>query len=358
MAPDSTYNFMTNSLPSRKLYDKLTHGIQSVSNTVGLCVAYGDNSLSKYPQIKDFCSKLQNYLKNEYRYREQYTIKYEFCNLLSYWLYGQLVNMCNENKCDPKIIYKKISRIFSTSFHYIQSVYNFYNCELDPYINSHDDWEKRKKLYDYCQDCETIKEMYQNNKEYCERYNIYLLDIIKLYDDFKTSCTYRSGTECPVTYDKFYKCTPEKLLQYYSCQAEEVEEDEDPTADTYKEDSQTEFSSPEQNIPINEQNNILSSRLKAISSDERNLMNYNNNSLKIFGNILLGVIVTSLLVGALYKVNTFTAIGNQLRNTIVYRKNKTNHLNKERNKLLNDTSEYLNPYYEDMQNYYVWYSTA
>ncbi|GAW84527.1 variable surface protein [Plasmodium gonderi] len=383
MAEGFTYPFDKGELTSVKYYNMLDTGVNRVKDNNIFCSPREEqNKLDAYPEIKNFCSQLRKYLINERNNHDQYMINSDLCNLLSYWLYEQLVEKCKIYQCDAITIYNKISNIFATSSG-TNSLYSFFNCQLDPYIYTHEDWEKRKKVFDYCQNFDTIKNTYPTDKEKCRQYHDYILDISNLYNNFKNECTFTNVTKkCPVK--KFYtfdNCNPTKLLNDHRCDTIQAEEVDNSTESTQNEDTQsediqnqdtpTEIQLKEQMIYPEEDDHIVFPSIKTMSHEEPQLMNENHNTLKIFGKILLGGIVTSLLVGVLYKVNTFlfyihksykyssfTAIGNKLRNIIPYRKNNISHLNNERNELYNDASAYIRPYYEDSQDHYVGYSAS
>ncbi|GAW84538.1 variable surface protein [Plasmodium gonderi] len=316
MADGSTYPFNTNELTYEKYYNMLNTGIQNVSNIFMFCAVQDDNSINHYPSIKEFCSKLTHYLINENKNLKLYNSINDFCNILSYWLYGKLEQMCKSVKCKANDIYKKIFNILiriSKSTLYREKF--FFNCKIDSNINLKNNW-------------------------------------------FVADCTYSSGTECPIPYEKFKNCDPRELQKYFNCQKEAQEEiaslktSSPETSDIYPEASDDFSSAP----IITSTDEISDGRLidEYETPEESYIIDNGLSPLAVFGNVLLGGIITSLLVGVLYK---FTPIGNQLRNIMVNRMNTFGHIKKERNELYNDVSEYLNPYYNDPQDHYVGYSS-
>ncbi|GAW84057.1 variable surface protein [Plasmodium gonderi] len=360
MADGSKYSFDRNELTSVKYYTTLDTGVKSEYNSITFCSPKEkENSIDDYQEIKEFCSKLTHYLKRENKHMKQCNLNNDFCNILSYWLYGKLVIMCKSVNCKANDIYNKIFNILTQSSNSRMFQSNpYFRCKLDYNINLNNNWENRKKLFDYYLDYEKIKEKYKNDKEKCETYRRYFVDKEDLYLHFEKDCTNGSEIQCPIPYEKYKNCDPREVIKEFICHKEAQEEvvslktSSPETSDIHPEVSGYSFSEPI--IPSTEEDGYDGEVNEIETYGESDKINERFSPLAVFCNVFLGGIIISLLVGVLYK---FTPIGNQLRNIMVNRKNTVGHLNKERNELYNDVSEYLNPYYNGPQDHYVGFST-
>ncbi|CAI7719040.1 Plasmodium vivax Vir protein, putative [Plasmodium vivax] len=70
-------------------------------------------------------------------------------------------------------------------------------------------------------------------------------------------------------------------------------------------------------------------------------LNENPHNVRMYGNVLLGVVATSMTSGALYR---FTPLGNMIRNGLGWNNNNMRNFNGGDNGLFDYASESFNPY--------------
>ncbi|GAW82734.1 variable surface protein [Plasmodium gonderi] len=300
--------------------------------STNLCIFYNIHILNITQYI------IENNIWNSLGYKNVY------CNLFSFWIYDKLVTNYMGSTSIANIIYPKIQDIFiQASSLYDKSFHPI--CQLDSKMTKYDDWKKAKKLYDYCLDYETVKEMYKPDTENCKEYHEYFDHEKDVYIYFKEYCNSSSGDQCPISDEIFNKCDPEMVLKDHSCITGTTE---------------TDNSVMEQSLSIHENNSIeQENKMTKIALfttfEDPKLGGENPNPLAMLGNIILGGIITSLIFGILYK---YTTIGSQLRNIIVNIKKVISYHNKEDSELYTDASDYLKPYYQDPKEHYVGYCVS
>ncbi|GAW84728.1 variable surface protein [Plasmodium gonderi] len=367
MVPKDTYNFKTSELPSQIFYNKLHTASTDGNHFVKYCGGDKENSLNKYPNIKNFCSNIINYLKKRKHSWNQGTKKDMYCNLLVYWIYDQLVNNFKEYTHKPIDIYGKIVNVWNINYRSSKNR-NITQCDLSSEIILYDDWDMRKKLYEYLLDFDIhIKERISEQGK-CEEYYEYIQEKEQLYNHFNEPCNANDQTKCPSFYNDCKKYEPSMVLKGSECnQSVKGVEDNRDLPEIGEEDGlfvrQDSQSLPEeqevQDSPeggdtqkarekiqltrqeINE-NYGTSSIVSEIPEEELLYVN-SSRPLKIFGKALLGIF-------------KFSPTENLLSNKIRMIKRKISNDNEKKNKQYPQATTYLNPFIDDREVHYIGYN--
>ncbi|KMZ77221.1 hypothetical protein PVIIG_05880 [Plasmodium vivax India VII] len=199
-------------------------------------------------------------------------------------------------------------------------------CKPDFNIAQQDDWEKRKELYDYCVDSEAIVQTANRYKDTCNDIYTYIKGKAHLYKHFNEPCLSKNENKCPKFYSKCKNYHPDTLLPQLYCY--EAMKKEEATAAA------------------------ALSQAGTFSSDGLQLKSESSPPATQAGNVFLGVVVTSMTSGALYK---FTPLGNMLRNRFGWNNNMRN-FNGGDNGLFDYASEAFNPY--SGEEHYIGYHPA
>ncbi|CAI7724098.1 Plasmodium vivax Vir protein, putative [Plasmodium vivax] len=323
-------------LPSEEFYKKLNHdedtNLQAYYNVCNSIFSTKKEFVLRRP-----CALLFKYLVNSYKKSEKEKPAYDDCILLNYWIYGKIYEQ-----------HKDISER-ARSYGELQIIWNIliqdksqaqYNkiCKPDILIATQEDWKKRKELYDYFVDYDTIKGMNHFYDKYCKEIYNYLKDMDVLYKEYSEHCSKTYNNKCPEFFSKCKNKDPNNLLRQLSCYAEMQSKE----ALSAKEDKRLESSETDPgpteakaSLPLNSQ----------VPRDGTNPV---TNS----GHVLLGVVVTSMTSGALYK---FTPLGRMLRNGLGLNRNN---INLHDNGLFEYEPGSFNPYSMGGDEHYIGYQPA
>ncbi|KMZ95048.1 hypothetical protein PVMG_06030 [Plasmodium vivax Mauritania I] len=298
-------------LPSERFYDWLNSNLISATNYYSDC-----NTLSQpykgNQKIKKLCAKVVKYINSRPRIASEEHLKDHHCNLLSYWIYEQLVSYYGDNSNETIHVFGDILRVLSRLIYY----FNDNKCELNSSIPIMPDRQKRKELYEYCIDYEKILEMSKHSKEKCTKYHTYVQEKIQLYEEYQSLCASGDKINCPDYYEKCKPPNPKDLLAQLKC--DEIWGKEKPQL---KDASGTDLSGTTRN----------SSPTIESSSN--------------FGNAFLGVVLTSMTSGFLYK---FTPLGTRIRNALLWNNNNISNLNANGDELF--VQESYSPYSGEEQH--------
>ncbi|EDL42791.1 variable surface protein Vir32/4, putative [Plasmodium vivax] len=320
-------------LPSDKFYQKLDYSVENVRKYNDVCTSL--NSIKKKIALRRPCALVLNYLANTYKKLENENSAYDECILLNYWIYGKIYEQ-----------YKDLKKS-AISFGELQSVWNdliknssktaYYDkCQPDFHMVMKDDWRKRKELYDYFVDYNTLKGIVPNYDTHCKEIYTYLKDKDVLYKEYSKHCSKTDNSMCPDFFAKNNEKDPNALLKKLSC---------------YEEMRSMEALKLEQRQASAETDpglTVVAASLPLNSQKARDGTNPVTNS----GNVLLGVVVTSMTSGALYK---FTPLGRMLRNGLGWNRNN---INLHDNGLFEYAPGSFNPYSMGGDEHYIGYQPA
>ncbi|CAG9481988.1 unnamed protein product [Plasmodium vivax] len=288
-------------LPSEKFYEWLENYFISVSSYYNDCNKlsdlYKDNE-----KIKRLCAKVVKYIKNKPSIPNRIPLKDHHCNLFNYWIYEQLVSHYKDKPQEPVHVFGDFIRVLTGFAYYL----NENTCKLDykiAMIPDNKNRKERKELYDYCIDYDTILEKSKHSKEKCNKYRTYVKNIIELYKKFQVLCP----ADDKSNYSDFCKICenkdPKNLLDQLKCDS--IGEKEKPPYEG-------------------------ASGIQSASN---------------LGNAFLGVVVTSMTSGFLYK---FTPLGTRIRNGLLWNNNNISNLNANGDELF--VQESYSPYSGEEQH--------
>ncbi|SBT57882.1 PIR Superfamily Protein [Plasmodium ovale wallikeri] len=176
-----------------------------------------DEELENYAQIRKLCLKFSGML-NVFQRKHLFVgpFKNDKCIVIKYWILDNLYNgTINSNKI-PEIFGKLIN---------ISVQYNNNKCDFAKDISNKDDFYKKKKLYDYASNYETIKQYINDNKEKCHpKVWKYIDEMDKLYNEVKNYCQNPISTYCNILNDINSVYTTEDKLSKLNCIVEPLNE--------------------------------------------------------------------------------------------------------------------------------------
>ncbi|KMZ95230.1 hypothetical protein PVMG_05148 [Plasmodium vivax Mauritania I] len=279
----------TNQLNSVNFYKKLDN-INNFSEYKEYCkelrsVRYGIRAINT-------CAKLLKYLETD-SFSKSNDNQYDYCLLLNYWVFSSL----NMN------LYLKPFSYISSAFGKIVLIWNDFiekklkhrkneTCEPIHSIIMDNDWRDRKELYEYYVNYDALSDTVKIFTNMCEEFFQYVESKKKLYEHFKEPCLSKDTNMCPKFYDECKKYDPENVLSNHSCH-EYIMKERAAAAPSVLQRVNT----PSDSDP---------------NSDDRDgrMMTYdapklsgNPHTVTKLGNVLLGVVATSMTSGALYRIN-------------------------------------------------------
>ncbi|GAB69851.1 CYIR protein [Plasmodium cynomolgi strain B] len=288
----STALSFSGELNSQRFYNKLD-GLITFSEYAEKCKP---TNVSNWRNgVKDTCAKLLYYLKtNEILYIPD--AEYDMCPLLNYWVYSQLNKIYSDDSKYIILTYSDIVLIWNS---FIQDDLKHLENKICKPISNIGiyDWEKRKELYEYYVDYYPIEQSLerhpQRHNEFCQ----YVESKKVLYEHFKQPCASKNESRCPQFYAECKKYDPDEVLPTLKCKQYKINEG-DVAAPTVPQRENT--------LP----NGETESREMSAGIGLAGIPNLSGKSHTItkVGDILLGVVATSMASGVLYKVNINSVI--------------------------------------------------
>ncbi|CAI7717822.1 PIR protein [Plasmodium vivax] len=293
--------------------------------------------------VKNICSTILNYLETTYSALNHTNDAYNVCILLNYWVYERLNVFLYSN--DFKYINPIFGEIVLKWNDFIKDKSKELKneiCKPNDKIVVYDDWKKRQKLYEYYVDYHQIIQQIQYDKTHCKEFRQYIESKKTLYDHFKERCPNTDTNKCPEFYVQCEEYHPEKVL---------------PNLDCYG--------------GIRQVSDIASSRVPRIGSgdsvhepdsedsdgpkmpDDAPILSGKPHNVRMYGNVLLGVVATSMTSGALYR---FTPLGGMIRNGLGWNTNNMSNINGGDIRLYDYASGPFNPY--PGEEHYIGYHPA
>ncbi|VVA00332.1 PIR protein [Plasmodium vivax] len=299
-------------LPSEIFYEWLDSYLISASNYYSDCITLKDIYKQNY-DIKGLCAKVVNYINTKPKISNEEHLKDHHCNLFNYWIYEQIDSYCKHKTYQPFQIFADFLLALSGFTYYSKDN----TCKLDDSIPTIQDRKERKELYDYCIDYDTILEKSKHNKDKCDKYYKYVETKIELYKKFQALCPANNKSNysdyCKICEDK----EPKHLLSQLKCDGIGVEK-------------KTQL----KGTPDSDLSGTTSNSFPGIQS------------VSDMGNVFLGVVVTSMTSGFLYK---FTPLGTRIRNGLLWNNNNISNLNTNSYELF--VQESYSPYSGEEQHY-------
>ncbi|KNA01589.1 hypothetical protein PVNG_06051 [Plasmodium vivax North Korean] len=246
-------------------------------------------TLDRGGNIKNICARTLSYLKTKYSTLDYQNDEYDVCTLLNYWVYNRLF-MAYSYKNFSKVI-KAFGQLQLIWDLFIDNVLNKKNtniCKPIFSIATETDWQKRKELLDYCVDVNDLVKTPHTYPKTCNKYYQYIKSKTELYKQYKQACTSDDPRKCPEFFNKCEDYDPEKMILKLNCHLEMEKMKAAPSA-----------------IHIREDQGVPESHVRETDSEVvPQLQRENTANVNKVGNVLLGVVVTSMTSGVLYRVRT------------------------------------------------------
>ncbi|CAG9476495.1 unnamed protein product [Plasmodium vivax] len=263
-------------LTSYTFYQNLDNNVEDLKKYYKECDEF---SRSKY-KIKGICAQVLKYLENSAKKSDKVNYEYDDCLLFNYWIYGRIYEKHGDNP-ESAIAFGKLQGLWNSLIdNPLNKSYND-KCKPDTLMVMQVDWRKRKELYDYFVNYNMLQSMRHYFSTRCNEIYTYLKEKDKLYKEYKEYCSSPKHKNCPDFFTKFEDKDPTILLKKLDCY-EEMQKKEALHSKTVEKHA----TADKEGLPKD-------------SQTAREGTNPVTNS----GNVLLGVVVTSMTSGALYKVH-------------------------------------------------------
>ncbi|KMZ88502.1 hypothetical protein PVBG_06163 [Plasmodium vivax Brazil I] len=279
-----------------KFYDDLNQKIEDSREYRAYCDSLKD--VPKGNGFRIYCGQLVKYLKTKYTTTNGQNNEYDVCPLLNYWIYGKLVNIYGSDKNSTFFqAYGKLQEIWSRVIPDDTDASSNNICKPIIFdIYKQDDWYKRKEFYDYIVDYKILKDtanLYDSSN--CEEYYKYIERKIPIYEHIKNLCTPENANMCPEFYKQCKGCDPKKLLSELNCHAK-MEEKKKAALEKGM------ATQPVVTHPGQGADSALTGRAGLPDPSQKSQVS--SSAVTNASNAFLGVVVTSMTSGFLYKVNT------------------------------------------------------
>ncbi|KMZ83479.1 hypothetical protein PVMG_00014 [Plasmodium vivax Mauritania I] len=274
-------------LYSEILY-KTLHNLKQLDDYVDVCSPLGH--LQSGNNIKKICARVLKYLETVYKETYKQGHAYDVCLLLNYWVYSRLFSILphkDENYINQ--VYGQLQPIW-TGFLEDKHYQNL--CEPINEMVSHKDWRERKELYEYCVNYSAIKRIVDILEYRCDEFHVYVENKARLYEHFERLCPNPDTNKCPEFYKDCIKYNPKNVLPDLKCHTKIKQE-----------------RAAAQSSALQLTNGLLGSEPNSEEGDGRMMpsdppnLSGKSQAVENVGNILLGVVATTMTSGALYRVN-------------------------------------------------------
>ncbi|SBT02465.1 PIR Superfamily Protein [Plasmodium ovale curtisi] len=329
----------TKELNSEKFYETMNLESSDLSKYNQKCQKI-DGLILDVHMIK-ICEKYLRYLEDCELLNNQ-SFGYDVSILFNYWLYDKLTNIYGSNN-DSKI---------SLGFANLQYLWTYENyskinesdykkCKPDLKMVNHQDWEKRKQLYDYCVNYDYIEQVCTYFSDNCEEHCKYINGRTELYKHFESLCNPK-GSDCPEFYDKCKNYNPSIVLNTLKCH-EKMKTERDPDLENAAlGDSPGKVleSGPGAAGP-------LLSGIDGGSHDTYSTSETSQIGTKV-GHSILGIAPVLVTASALYR---YTPVGSWVRKLGGYNQNSISNMDGEMDGFLSNSQEPDNMFLGNSENY-------
>ncbi|CAI7723998.1 Plasmodium vivax Vir protein, putative [Plasmodium vivax] len=306
------------------------------------------------PEIRRIFKQVLKFLKTKSTRSDDETSVRHDCVLLNYWIYDKLSRHFGPNRSSEVPL--AFAALQPQWYHLVEDKLNksYYNaCKPSTTIVTEHNWQQRKELYEYCVDYDVVRGLVDYYDDKCEEYYLYLKKKAELYKYFKDLCSPNTG-KCPDFYEKCKAPDPSTFLDQLRCHEKmkdmqfslglpklkpggegEGEGEEEGTLD-----ADDAFARPKTSDEMPSQ---LAATLRG---------RIPNTPIK-YGDLLLGVVVTSITLGALYR---FKPYRRRLRNGFGWNSTPIGHINEGGNGLLAQVLDAHNPLSGDSAEHFIGYT--
>ncbi|GAB69991.1 hypothetical protein PCYB_007400 [Plasmodium cynomolgi strain B] len=145
--------------------------------------------------------------------------KYDECILLNYWVYSKIVKIFHSDK--SSIIdnpFAALLRIWNEIIDNQPDKPSYIKCRPDSGTIMKHDWRKRKELYDYYVNYDTLFNTAQGYPQKCQEYYEKIKKMQNIFDYFEEHCEKYSHL-CPEIYKDCKSYNPKSILEKIKCHA-------------------------------------------------------------------------------------------------------------------------------------------
>ncbi|GAB70046.1 hypothetical protein PCYB_007950, partial [Plasmodium cynomolgi strain B] len=288
---------LANDLPSGKFYYDFKRDKDNLGKYFKQCKELKPPYDNK-PRVRVLCMQVLKYLKTKYDTLNNEDGSYDVCVLLNYAAFTRLHEIFgSDDITNITLAWASLIYVWNS---FVDDNFNkplYKKCKPIDNIFTND-WHIRKILYDYFVDYDTIKKNFIFYNDICQKYYMYLEIIIDIYKYFNKFCVTDNKDKCPDFYNKCKEYDPSNYIHEVIC-FKEIEEKKSASVKL----KLAEKEKP-QSIELHsgEEFGSLLSTKETDFSDNSTLQVLSSDRVKTFGNVLLGLVVTSMTSGVLYKV--------------------------------------------------------
>ncbi|SBT59127.1 PIR Superfamily Protein [Plasmodium ovale wallikeri] len=140
--------------------------------------------------------------------------------LLNYWIYDKLNNILGD-KGIADVAFGSLQLPWNYTMNNRSNITYSNKCKDNFEILNHVDWKKRKELYDYYVDVETLVSTANNFVDQCKYYYEYIDKKTELYKHFEDLCSTEQN-KCPISLEEYKQYNPNMVLSKLPCHDEMV----------------------------------------------------------------------------------------------------------------------------------------
>ncbi|VUZ93660.1 PIR protein [Plasmodium vivax] len=191
-------------LPSRIVYNELETDYSDLSNYNKMCYKKLDRTDNE--EVKEICKKSLRFIEKSALWRTP-SASYDICLQVNYWIYDKLINILGSDDIDNiEIAFGGFQLAGDNIMNTVK--YISYNNRCNPNFNifKENDWENKKKLYEYYVDYDTLFGSASAIHDVCKDYYKKIKEYFSLYEYFQGKCP-TAGYICP---EFFHKLKSEK----------------------------------------------------------------------------------------------------------------------------------------------------
>ncbi|SCA60720.1 Plasmodium vivax Vir protein, putative [Plasmodium vivax] len=334
---DTLVDALSFPLPLDIFYNKLNHSDTDLANYTSKCKKLCSNN--RYFRNITLCSIILRFLEGTDRTSDKKESDYDDCLLFNYWIYDRLSLRFNYNY-NPRVYHEfaEIQQVWNDLIQDSSQESYFGKCNPDNSIVNQNDWKLRRDLYDYCVNYELLQNEIKFDTKNCRKHYAYIKGKAHLYKYFKTHCTSKDENICQKFYSKCINYDPDIVLRNLTC---------------YDVMQKEEAAAAKEILSVEPQPQLAADG--AFSPDASKLKGDGNHPVTKTGNILLGVVATSMTSGALYK---FTPLGRMLRNGFGWNDNNMRNIHGGEYGLFDYAPESFNPHTGGGEEHYIGYHPA
>ncbi|SBT56003.1 PIR Superfamily Protein [Plasmodium ovale wallikeri] len=172
-------------------------------------------------KVITICKKFLRFLEKSTAWNIENS-RYDVSILLNYWIYDKLTDIYGD-KNDKEISFGFAALQYAWEYHNYNPKNQLYHQKYKPDLNmvNHDDWKKRKELYDYCINYDLIVPLCRSYDQTCMEYYEYIEKKGPLYEEYEKICI-PGESKCPHFYEKCRDYNPKSFLSELPCHSKIV----------------------------------------------------------------------------------------------------------------------------------------